>query len=257
MPFQKIPYDDPRFSYPQFWSERKYENISEQIALSHFFKKIYKKNLLVDIGGGYGRNTKFFSKFFKKCILVDPSDKQLQMALKKVSDKNVDIIKSSSQNLPFPNNTFDVAVLIRVIHHLEHPEEILKEISRVLRKNGFLILEFANKTHFRAIIKNFLTLNFSYLKNIKPIKISQTIPISEETVIYLNFHPKYIEKILKNSGFKIIMCLSVSNLRSHALKKIFPINLLLWIETFLQKSLAKYYFGPSIFVLAQKREALS
>ncbi len=251
---KKVLYDDPKFSYPRFWLKRQYENLSEKIAISDFLGKIALRDFVVDIGGGYGRNTKFLAKFFKKCILTDPSDKQLRTALEKVSEKNIDIIKVYAQNLPFPKETFNTALLIRVIHHLEDPETALKEISRVLKKGGTLILEFANKTHFRAIIKNLLTFNLSYIKSTRPIKIPQKLPKSDETVVYLNFHPWYIEKILKRTGFKIIDRLSVSNLRSQTIKKILPMRLLLLIETLFQKSLAKLYFGPSIFILAKKTD---
>jgi ubiquinone/menaquinone biosynthesis C-methylase UbiE len=249
---KKVLYNDPRFSYSRFWTKRQYENISEQIALTHFCRQISNKNLAADIGAGYGRHTKFFAKIFKKCLLIDPSDKQLKIALNQVKEKNVDIIKSYAENLPFKDNTFDAAFLIRVVHHLEEPKVALGEISRVLKTGGYLVLEFANKTHFLATIKHLLTFNFSYFKNIKPIKVPQSSSSAEESVIYLNFHPRYIEKILEKEGFKILEHLSVSNLRSQFIKKVLPFNLLIFIEKFLQRLLAQLYFGPSIFVLAKK-----
>jgi|Deesub1362A_J573_1020465.scaffolds.fasta_scaffold02187_5 ubiquinone/menaquinone biosynthesis C-methylase UbiE len=42
--------------------------------------------------------------------------------------------------LPFKENSFDVVLLAEVLEHLENPIEILKEINRVLRKNGKLLL---------------------------------------------------------------------------------------------------------------------
>ena len=44
------------------------------------------------------------------------------------------------KELPFDNNSFDVVTMIAVLEHLEHPIEIMNEISRVLKPNGALII---------------------------------------------------------------------------------------------------------------------
>ena len=58
---------------------------------------------------------------------------------------NIDIsvnpdICSSTESIPVTNNSYDNALLIEVLEHLENPVSVLKEISRILKNNGKLIL---------------------------------------------------------------------------------------------------------------------
>ena len=45
-------------------------------------------------------------------------------------------------NLPFKSNVFDTALAIDVIEHLDHPVRMMKEIYRILRNNGDLLITF-------------------------------------------------------------------------------------------------------------------
>jgi len=78
----------------------------------------------------------------------------------------------SKGNLPYPDNYFNVILLNEVMEHLPiHPSIVLREISRILKRKGILILT---------------TPNFPYLKNriqllfgkqiLQPFKIDNTFP---------------------------------------------------------------------------------
>src|SRR4030042_7142805 len=154
-------YDDPRFNYKKYWQKRQYEHEAEKLVLKRFFKKIPKKGSLVDIGGGFGRLTPFYAPLFKKIILVDRSQKLLKKA--KELEKQFSNFKTKKglvTNLPLKNNSFNIALMIRTIHHLPSLDKAFKEARRILKPGGFFIIEFANKTHFKAILKTYLTFNF-------------------------------------------------------------------------------------------------
>ena len=47
--------------------------------------------------------------------------------------------------MPFNDDCFDKVLLFDVIHHLDEPEKTLREIYRVLKKNGKIIIYEPNK----------------------------------------------------------------------------------------------------------------
>lgn len=51
----------------------------------------------------------------------------------------------------FPSASFDVITLIEVIEHLENPVEIFKELGRILKPGGLLVLQTANFEGWQAI----------------------------------------------------------------------------------------------------------
>lgn len=46
---------------------------------------------------------------------------------------------SSADKIPVADNSFDMVVMTEVLEHLENPEDVLKEVFRVLKENGRLI----------------------------------------------------------------------------------------------------------------------
>jgi len=243
------------FDYQSYWCKREYEHQSEVIAFKKFLEKIKKINTLADIGCGYGRLLPVYYHRTKRIILTDPSASllsDLRDNIKKIqtrhhaSKENIKIIQSKAENLhgKIYKNTVDLAVLVRVIHHIEDPDKIIAIISKMLKKDGYLILEFANKIHGKAIIKNLLHGDLVYPANILPKQIGES---------FNNYHPDMIKALLHKYKFEIIDIRSVSNVRSSILKRHLPLSVLLWLEQYLQIWLAKFKFGPSIFVLAKKR----
>jgi hypothetical protein len=143
--------------------------------------------------------------------------------------------------------------MIRVMHHLKDPKEAFKAIDHLLAPNGYVIVEFANKLHGKKILKNFLKGNFTFPLEIFPTDIRSKKNKKKGTLPFLNFHPDTIIEEMEKLSFKIKSTRSVSNIRSSFFKTNLPIDLLLQIERNIQVPLSKLNFGPSIFILAQKK----
>lgn len=245
------PYD--LFDYQQYWLGREYEDVSEKIALKRFFKVIGEKPNLIDVGGGFGRLTETYINFGKKIVLIDPSEHNLAIAREKFG-KTEKIVyrKASLPDLPFADDSFEVVVMVRVMHHLADSQKTLMELSRILKPDGYLILEFANKIHFLARIKALFRGELSFTSNFKTYEKRSQESISKKKIIFLNHHPRKIFNDLQKSDFRILEFLSVSNFRNPIMKKVVPLKVLIFFESICQKWLSNLFFGPSIFILAKK-----
>ena len=238
-----------QYDYPQFWEGRDYEHGSEVIAIQKFLHKIPQINRLIDIGAGYGRITPYYIYRARRSVLIDSSSKLLKLAKQKASyfdgkrADNVRYVHIKVQNISkkLKNGTFDVVICVRFLHHLENPSEAFSIANKLLKKNGYLVMEFPNKLHGKALIKRLFVSKLIYAKDNTPFSP------------YKNFHPTEIQNELKKHGFELIEKRSVSNIRSTLLKKHLPLSVLLLLEDILQRPFSSLNFGPSIFILARKR----
>ena len=242
------------YDYPAYWLGREYEHESELIALKDFFEKIPKIKTILEIGAGYGRLTPIYTYRAKKVILTDPSAKLLKIARENFTGKKIHFIQARQENLPskIRPRSVDVAVMVRVLHHIENVEETFAIVSKLLKKGGYFILEFANKFHFKAQGREFLKGNFTYPLDILPKDIRSKGSKRKKTIPFYNFHPDQIKEALTTKGFQIVETRSVSNIRSPFIKRVVPRNTLLALERIAQKPFARISFGPSIFILARK-----
>lgn len=245
------PYDF--YDYQSYWTGRRFEDKCERLCLEKIIKLIPPKGLIVDIGGGFGRLSSLYSSHFDKCLVVDPSEKLLAEGKKLAQNSpNIYFKQGSLPNLPIDDETGDAAIMVRVSHHIPNLCPSLKEVHRILKKDGYFILEIANKIHFLARIKAFLKGDFTFTKKMQPIERRSKKNIKKDLIAFSNHHPDKVIKDLKKTGFSINEIYSVSNLRNPAIKSIFPEKILLFFERLLQKPLAFCYFGPSVFILAKK-----
>jgi ubiquinone/menaquinone biosynthesis C-methylase UbiE len=242
-------YDDPHFSYVSYWQDRSYEHLSEVAALNSLLQgQTFTKS--ADIGGGYGRLIPTIKQFSKNVILIEPSAKQRNIAKKNFSgEKSVLVQSGTAEKTNLDNSSVSLITVVRVMHHLPDPVPAFKELYRVLRPGGTLVLEFANSRHFKAQIQSFLT--GKPILQI-PIERRSSANIKRKTIAFVNHHPATVLKQLKKAGFQIDKSLSVSNLRSPLIKQVVPQKIMLDLEKRLQNPLSTRFFGPSIFVLAHK-----
>ncbi|KKQ52733.1 MAG: hypothetical protein UT19_C0003G0070 [Candidatus Woesebacteria bacterium GW2011_GWB1_39_10b] len=242
------------YDYPSYWEGREYEHCAEILAIKSFLKKIPKIDSILEIGTGYGRLTPSYIYRGKRVILSDPSGKLLKIARSSFKGKKVKFIHSCLENLPtkLKSKSIDLAILVRVLHHIENPDEAFSVIKKLIKKNGYFIVEFANKRHLKAIISEFFHGNFTFWLDIFPKDVSGK-KAKKSNIPFKNYHPDTIREMLEKFGFTILEERSVSNVRSPFLKKYLSKETLLFLEKYLQRLLAKISLGPSIFILAKKQ----
>lgn len=235
-------YDDREFSYLDYWKNRNYEHQSEVLAIKKFLgTSIFE--FAADIGGGFGRLTQLLAKHAKKTFLIEPSHKQRVLAKSYLKGlPGITIGAGTTDQTKLADQSMDLIMMIRVMHHLPDTGSTFVELDRIIRPGGLLILEFANSLNLKARIVSWLT-----GKAILPIPLDRRrqANVRRKSIPFVNHHPISVIKVLKNHGFEIMQILSVSNFRGMPIK---PLGL----EKMLQTVLGRLFFGPSIFILAKK-----
>ncbi|HET6924358.1 MAG TPA: hypothetical protein VFH39_00825, partial [Candidatus Saccharimonadales bacterium] len=135
------------------------------------------------------------------------------------------------------------------MHHLPDPSPEFAEFARVLKEDGWAIIEVANYSHARNRVKHLL--RGKRLPS-KPVDIRSPQNRREDEIPFVNHNPSTVIRQLAHAGLHVEKILSVSNLRSPRLKKMVPHSVMLAAEKAMQRPLASMYFGPSIFLLARK-----
>lgn len=118
---------------------------------------IKKGSLVCDVGTGTGVLVPYLLKKIGEkgeIIAIDYSTEMIKKAKEKfVKTKRVKFIVGDIHKTDFPDNYFDYVVCNACFPHFENKNIALKEICRILKKNGLIIIshptgrEFVNKLH--------------------------------------------------------------------------------------------------------------
>ena len=106
-------------------------------------KHIHKNNLIyLDIGCGSGKKTMFFSKYLNiKKENIHGTDIKTWGPYQKNKNKLPFKFKYIENNiLDYNDHSFDIITCILTLHHVENLDILIKEIYRILKHNGILIL---------------------------------------------------------------------------------------------------------------------
>jgi len=123
--------------YDQRWSFYIEESLRE--TLKRF--EVQPGDHLLDIGCGTGILLASLSASTPDAKLsgVDPSPEMLEKARRKL-DETVSLTHSCAESLPFPDASFDVVVSTSAFHYFRDPPAALREMARVLRPQGRLVV---------------------------------------------------------------------------------------------------------------------
>jgi len=242
-------YNDPTHNYLRYWDGRDYEHASEEMALKRLLQGKHFRHA-ADIGGGYGRLCLFLEKYADKVTLAEPSQQQLDIAKDFLKNHpEIDRVLTQTEDLKLKDKSVDLITVIRVMHHLPEPAQSFKELARVLSDDGYMVLEVANYAHGRNRLKHLLK---GKKLPAEPVDIRSAASKKKNEIAFVNHNPKTVMRQLAHAGLKVEKVLSVSNLRSPGLKKVLPQGVMLSVEKVLQPTLARTYFGPSVFFLVKK-----
>lgn len=104
--------------------------------------------MVLDAGAGEGNYKKIFKNKEIEYIGIDS----------KVGHKNwnySEVIEGDIENLNFKNEYFDKVLLIQVLEHVTSPEKVIRELGRVIKKNGSIFIAFPQGQSVHQIPNDF------------------------------------------------------------------------------------------------------
>jgi len=127
MPFDHFDIIAPAFSRVGYSS---LEMMLEQAALP-------TTGRVLDAGGGTGRVADAIREHTGEVVIADPSLGMLRQA----DRTQLGLACSNSESLPFPNESFERVIMVDALHHVIHQGETAREIYRVLKPGGRIVIE--------------------------------------------------------------------------------------------------------------------
>lgn len=104
-------------------------------------------NRVLNIGCGDGYYNFLLSDRFKEVHGIDVNPTDIKIAKSLYAKKNISCAVASATTLPFPDNHFDRIICTEVLEHVRDHKKAIKEIARVLRKNGTAIITVPSADH--------------------------------------------------------------------------------------------------------------
>tara|TARA_Y100000385_G_scaffold225371_1_gene235783 strand:- start:168 stop:905 length:738 start_codon:yes stop_codon:yes gene_type:complete len=123
----------------------------EQDAKNPWVSKVIEKYFgqteiqIADIGCGAGFLTNHLAKTYRNINGVDASESSLTVARRKDSTKNVNYILGDAYKLPFDDNSMDIVCAMDFLEHVERPEAVISECSRILKTGGIFFFHTFNR----------------------------------------------------------------------------------------------------------------
>lgn len=116
--------------------------VAKQLSsiIKDYTKNTSLKNLKVlDVGCSSGIITNYISNYTDKTIGIDIDSYAINQASSNFKNKNLSFIKTGSSSIPFNASSFDIVICNQVYSYTSNPNKMIKEINRILKKDGFCL----------------------------------------------------------------------------------------------------------------------
>lgn len=159
---------------------------------------------ILEVGSGRGGGAFFVARYLKpkQLIGIDISPNAIQLCNKIFNSTNLSFKVGDSENIPFPENEFEVVYNVESSHCYGSRKKFTNEVYRVLKSTGYFcwadictleewdeVVKITNESGFKIIHSENITENV--------IKALDDISLKKEEVIN-NRVPKFIRKTFKD-----------------------------------------------------------
>jgi len=222
-----------------------YERAKVSKSIAYIVQNCRAKDLCIDVGCGTGFVTSFELPHYRMVVAVDISRRMLEVARKRLGRwESLNLVVCDAEFLPFKDGVADLVSVSSVLHHLPRPFSSLKEVSRVLKRDGFVyvtrepsyqrfrrffdffdgfvvqkILQIAQFLRFKRFMGGNVDLN-TCLDGLDYAKVDVHYPTG--------FHTVQLSRAFATPGFKVVY--------AYSYHWIYPDSNRGWLQTILTKS---------------------
>ncbi|WP_373547100.1 class I SAM-dependent methyltransferase [Chamaesiphon sp.] len=111
-----------------------------------FAMEYVSNKVIVDIASGEGYGSNLLAGVASHVIGVDVSQEAIDFACQKYIKPNLEFKVGSADSIPVPDNSVDVVVSFETLEHHEKHDEMMKEIVRILKPEGLMIISTPDKS---------------------------------------------------------------------------------------------------------------
>jgi ubiquinone/menaquinone biosynthesis C-methylase UbiE len=226
-------------TYSDWYEKRKeisYHLLIDELE-SDLVERYASGKTVLDAGCGNGVILNRVKAFAKDAFGVDLSLEMLKRARKSAHK----LVQARIEELPIKKDAFDVVYSFKVLPHVPRIEKAIEEMSKVVNKKGYLILEFYNPHSLRHLIK--------LLK--RPSKVSEDTSDTEVFTRYDSY--ARIKKIIPGYlRIEAVRGIRIFTPVSHVYEVPVISNIFRFLERFFCDSPLKFFAGFLIVVLAYR-----
>ncbi|HEU4552111.1 MAG TPA: class I SAM-dependent methyltransferase [Chitinophaga sp.] len=223
------------------WNENISETLSYErdeygVPVEDYFRKMLgdvKGKKILDIGSGHGNTALNLAVKGAIVTSIDIAPKLIEGCKHRaqINKLDVDFRVMNACELEFADNTFDIILGFRTIHHLPNLEQFYKEAQRCLKKGGFLLVVEPQKYN------PFVEIGRRFIKNDEDSRTPTEHPIVPKDIrllkrIFGNIEKREFEFLKAGSlFFKLIR---MNFLYKLAMKTFTVVDNVLWYIPFLR-----------------------
>lgn len=123
------------------WDQMRSELFGDRFHLHAMLALIDPSITVGDLGCGTGQVSELIAPHVAKVVAVDGSAEMVQAARKRLKGlRQVEVRRGDMEALPIGDAQLDAAIVALVLHHVPEPPRALREIHRVLKSSGRVMI---------------------------------------------------------------------------------------------------------------------
>jgi len=234
------------------------EELNKGIALLKVRKisRYKKKGVILDLGCGRGLLLSMLKARGWNCFGVEQSDELIRFITEKYG---IEMRKEDPEEWDFPEKKFDIVYIYHVLEHIPYPDEVLKEVRKIIKDDGILMVGVPSTSSIQFKISRSKWYHLDVPRHMVHFNISNLTRLLEKygfTVIstkdYSVQHDAYglMQSILNILGFSNNFLYKLlkrdKSLKLNSLKTLLfelPLNLILAANLFVPCIILEYIFS--------------